>query len=123
MGEDHITTAEPHSIGAVLIGDCGDAAGRVEQSDSDPAVPDQLRDLVQRRGFALGPVLKAGSNAPLARRNADIDVNLGTILDGREAPEEVGARFLRKLQPSHGSHTDPCRGAGYHHESKIWESL
>ncbi len=75
-------------------------------------------------GCALGPVLKIGSNTPLARVNGDIDINAGTILDREATTEEVGRRiFQDTLDVASGRKLTRAEEAGYHTEFKIWESL
>lgn len=75
-------------------------------------------------GCALGPVLKIGSNTPLARVNGDIDINAGTILAREETTEEVGRKiFHETLAVASGRKLTRAEEAGYHHEFKIWESL
>ncbi|MGH9405032.1 MAG: UxaA family hydrolase [Terriglobia bacterium] len=75
-------------------------------------------------GCALGPVLKIGSNTPLARVNGDIDINAGTILDRKETMEEVGEKiFQETLDVASGRKLTRAEEAGYHTEFKIWESL
>ena len=75
-------------------------------------------------GCALGPVLKIGSNTPLAQVNGDIDINAGTILDRQETTEEVGRKiFQETLDVASGRKRTHAEEAGYHNEFKIWESL
>ncbi len=75
-------------------------------------------------GCALGPVVKIGSNTPLARVNGDIDINAGTILDREETTAEVGRRiFQETLDVASGKKMTHAEEAGYHTEFKIWESL
>jgi altronate hydrolase len=75
-------------------------------------------------GCALGPVLKIGSNTPLARVNGDIDINAGTILEREESTEVVGRKiFEETLAVSSGRQHARAEEAGYHHEFKVWESL
>ena len=75
-------------------------------------------------GCALGPVLKIGSNTPLARVNSDIDINAGTILDRTETIEQVGEKiFYETLEVASGRRSPEAEAAGYHHEFKIWEAL
>ena len=75
-------------------------------------------------GCALGPVLKIGSNTPLARINGDIDINAGTILDREETTEEVGRKiFDDTLDVASGRKLTRAEEAGYHTEFKIWEQL
>ena len=75
-------------------------------------------------GCALGPVLKIGSNSPLARINGDIDIDAGTILERKETMEEVGRRiFQQTLDVASGRHFTRAEEAGYHTEFKIWEQL
>lgn len=75
-------------------------------------------------GCALGPVLKIGSNTPLARVNGDIDINAGTILDREATTEEVGRKiFQDTLDVASGKKLTHAEEAGYHTEFKIWESL
>jgi altronate hydrolase len=75
-------------------------------------------------GCALGPVVKIGSNTPLARMNGDIDINAGTVLDREETIEEVGKKiFQETLDVASGRKLTRAEEAGYHTEFKIWESL
>jgi arabinonate dehydratase len=75
-------------------------------------------------GCALGPVVKIGSNTPLARVNGDIDINAGTILDREETIEQVGHKiFQETLDVASGRERTRAEEAGYHTEFKIWESL
>jgi len=75
-------------------------------------------------GCALGPVMKIGSNSPLARVNGDIDIDAGTILERKESTEEVGRKiFQETLDVASGHKLTRAEQAGYHHEFKIWESL
>ena len=75
-------------------------------------------------GCALGPVLKIGSNSPLARVNGDIDINAGTILDRAETVEEVGRKiFYDTLEVASGTKLSRAEEAGYHTEFKVWEQL
>lgn len=75
-------------------------------------------------GCALGPVLKIGSNTPLARMNGDIDINAGTILDHEQSIQDVGRKiFDETLAVASGKNLTRAEQAGYHTEFKIWESL
>ncbi len=75
-------------------------------------------------GCALGPVVKIGSNSPLARVNGDIDIDAGTILERKETTEEVGRKiFQETLDVASGRKLTRAEEAGYHTEFKIWESL
>jgi altronate hydrolase len=75
-------------------------------------------------GCAMGPVLKIGTNTPLARVNADIDINAGTILDGEESIEQVGEKiFYETLEVASGRRIPEAEATGYHHEFKVWEAL
>jgi altronate hydrolase len=75
-------------------------------------------------GCALGPVMKIGSNTPLAQVNGDIDINAGTVLDRKETLEEVGHKiFQETLDVASGRKFTRAEEAGYHHEFKVWESL
>lgn len=75
-------------------------------------------------GCALGPVVKIGSNTPLARVNGDIDINAGTVLDRESTTEEVGqAIFQETLDVASGRKLTHAEEAGYHTEFKIWEQL
>jgi altronate hydrolase len=75
-------------------------------------------------GCALGPVIKVGSNSPLARMNGDIDIDAGTILEKKSTIEEVGERiFQETLDVASGRIFTRAEAAGFHHEFKIWESL
>lgn len=49
-------------------------------------------------GAALAPTLKLASTSDLARRMAgDIDIDCGTLLDGRESPEALADRILSRM--------------------------
>ncbi|MGH9772266.1 MAG: hypothetical protein ACRD4Q_11300, partial [Candidatus Acidiferrales bacterium] len=75
-------------------------------------------------GSALGPVVKIGSNTPLARVNGDIDINAGTILDREETIEEVGRKiFQETLDVASGKKLTRAEQSGFHTEFKVWESL
>lgn len=75
-------------------------------------------------GCALGPVLKIGSNSPLARMNGDIDIDAGAILERKATTEEIGRKiFQDTLDVASGRKLTRAEEAGYHHEFKIWESL
>ena len=75
-------------------------------------------------GCALGPVVKIASNSQLARVNADIDIDAGTILEKKASIEEVGRQiFQETLDVASGRKLTRAEEAGYHHEFKIWESL
>ena len=75
-------------------------------------------------GCALGPVMKIGTNPQLARSYADLDINAGTILDGKETTEAVGRRiFQETLDVASGRKSTRTEQIGFHHEFKIWESL
>lgn len=75
-------------------------------------------------GCALGPVMKIGSNTPLARVNGDIDINAGTVLDRTESTEEVGRKiFEDTLDVASGKKLTRAEQAGFHTEFKVWESL
>lgn len=75
-------------------------------------------------GCALGPVVKIGSNSPLARMNGDIDIDAGTILEKKATIEEVGRKiFQETLDVASGRKLTRAEEAGYHTEFKIWESL
>lgn len=72
----------------------------------------------------MGPVLKIGTNTPLARVNGDIDINAGTILDGEESIEQVGEKiFYETLAVASGRRIPEAEASGYHHEFKVWEAL
>ena len=75
-------------------------------------------------GCALGPVIKIGSNSPLARMNGDIDIDAGTVLEKLKTIDEVGRQiFQETLDVASGRKLTRAEEAGYHHEFKIWESL
>ncbi|HEY6292551.1 MAG TPA: altronate dehydratase [Terriglobia bacterium] len=75
-------------------------------------------------GCALGPVIKVGSNSPLARMNGDIDIDAGAILEKRKTRDEVGHEIFQDvLDVASGRKLTRAEQAGYHHEFKIWESL
>jgi len=80
-------------------------------------------------GSALGPVLKIASNSELARRNEDIDIDAGPILERRNGErsatiEEIGKVILdRVFEIASGRFTPQAEASGLHHEFKIWESL
>jgi altronate hydrolase len=75
-------------------------------------------------GCALGPVLKIGSNSPLARMNGDIDIDAGAVLEKRSTIDEVGQLiFQETIDVASGRKLTRAEEAGYHHEFKIWDSL
>jgi len=75
-------------------------------------------------GCALGPVMKIGSNSPLARVNGDIDIDAGTVLEKKESIPEVGRKiFQETLDVASGRKLTRAEQAGYHTEFKIWDSL
>lgn len=75
-------------------------------------------------GCALGPVIKIGSNSPLARINGDIDIDAGTILERLKTIDDVGREiFQETIEVASGRKLTRAEQAGYHHEFKIWESL
>ena len=75
-------------------------------------------------GCALGPVVKIGSNTPLARMNGDIDIDAGTVLEKKASIEDVGRQiFQETLEVASGRKLTRAEQAGYHTEFKIWESL
>jgi arabinonate dehydratase len=75
-------------------------------------------------GCALGPVVKIGSNSPLARINGDIDIDAGTVLEKKASIEDVGRQiFQETLDVASGRKLTRAEEAGYHTEFKIWESL
>jgi altronate hydrolase len=75
-------------------------------------------------GCALGPVIKIGSNSPLARMNGDIDIDAGAVLEKRSTIDEVGQQiFQETIEVASGRKLTRAEQAGYHHEFKIWESL
>jgi len=75
-------------------------------------------------GCALGPVIKIGSNSPLARMNGDIDIDAGTILERLKTIDDVGREiFQETIDVASGRKLTQAEQAGYHHEFKIWESL
>lgn len=75
-------------------------------------------------GCALGPVIKIGSNSPLAQVNGDIDINAGTILERKETIEDVGRKIFQEiLDVASGRKLTRAEEAGFHTEFKIWESL
>lgn len=75
-------------------------------------------------GCALGPVVKVGSNSPLARMNGDIDIDAGVVLEKKASIEEVGQKiFQETLDVASGRKFTRAEEAGYHTEFKIWESL
>ncbi len=75
-------------------------------------------------GCALGPVMKIGTNTPLARTYGDIDINAGTVVERKESVEDVGRKiFQETLDVASGRKFTVAEQAGFHHEFKIWESL
>ncbi len=75
-------------------------------------------------GCALGPVMKIGSNPQLARSYEDLDIDAGTVLEGKETIEEVGRRiFQQTLDVASGRKLTRPEESGFHHEFKIWEQL
>jgi altronate hydrolase len=75
-------------------------------------------------GCALGPVIKVASNSQLAHFNGDIDVNAGTILEGKDSTQGVGEKiFTEILDVASGRKLTKSEESGFHTEFKIWESL
>ncbi len=75
-------------------------------------------------GCALGPVMKIGTNTPLARTYGDIDINAGTVIERKESVEDVGRKiFQETLDVASGRKFTVAEQAGFHQEFKIWESL
>lgn len=75
-------------------------------------------------GSALGPVIKVSSNTPLYQSNGDIDLNAGTILDGKESVDQVGERLFQEIiEVASGKKYTKAELSGVHTEFKIWEQL
>ncbi len=76
------------------------------------------------RGSAIGfpsiPVLKISSNSDVARRMPEnIDINAGTIAEGRETVEQVGSRILESLLRIASGERSKAEVLG-HHEFVPW---
>ena len=72
-------------------------------------------------GNAIVPVVKLASNTPIFdRMNQDLDLNAGTILDGTETIEQVGARLFAHLQKVASSEARACAEETGHREFQIW---
>ncbi|PYV14967.1 MAG: hypothetical protein DMG21_16480 [Acidobacteria bacterium] len=68
-------------------------------------------------GCALGPVVKVGSNSPLARMNGDIDIDAGVVLEKKASIEDVGRQiFQETLDVASGRKLTRAEEAGYHTE-------
>jgi altronate hydrolase len=70
------------------------------------------------RGSAYGckpaPSLKLATNTPLfVRQEDDMDINCGTIVDGRESIEEVGERFFRLILDTASGRETKSEAFGY----------
>lgn len=72
-------------------------------------------------GNAIVPVVKLATNTAIFERmKADLDLNAGTILDGQEAIEEVGARlFAHLVEVASGRVLARAEETG-HREFQIW---
>lgn len=72
-------------------------------------------------GNAIAPVFKVASNTPVFERmQDDLDLNAGTILDGRETVAEVGRRIFAEMVAI-ASGRKPARAEEWRHvEFQIW---
>jgi altronate hydrolase len=72
-------------------------------------------------GNAIVPVVKLASNTPIFdRMNQDLDLNAGTILDGAETIEQVGARLFAHLQKVAAKEALARAEETGHREFQIW---
>lgn len=72
-------------------------------------------------GNAIVPVVKLASNTPIFERmNQDLDLNAGTIVDGRETIEQVGARLYAHLQRVASKDVLARAEETGHREFQIW---
>lgn len=72
-------------------------------------------------GNAIVPVVKLASNTPIFdRMNQDLDLNAGTILDGAETIEQVGARLFAHLQKVAARDALARAEETGHREFQIW---
>ena len=61
---------------------------------------------------------------PLFQSNGDIDINAGTVLEGKESVQEVGERIFEEVvQVASGKKYTKAEISGVHTEFKIWEQL
>lgn len=72
-------------------------------------------------GNAIVPVVKLATNTPVfTRMNQDLDLNAGTILDGEETIEQVGARLFAHLQRVAAKDALARAEENGHREFQIW---
>ncbi len=72
-------------------------------------------------GNAIVPVVKLATNTPVFERmNQDLDLNAGTILDGEEAVEQVGARLFAHLRRVASKEVVARAEETGHREFQIW---
>jgi altronate hydrolase len=72
-------------------------------------------------GNAIAPVVKMASNtATFERMSRDIDVNAGTVIDGTETIEQVGARLFAHLLKVASGEVPAKAEVHKHREFQVW---
>ena len=72
-------------------------------------------------GNAICPVIKLATNtAVFERMQGDLDLNAGTIIDGDETIDQVGARVFARLQEIAAGRAKSCAEETGHREFNIW---
>jgi altronate hydrolase len=72
-------------------------------------------------GNAIVPVIKLATNTPIFERmSADLDLNAGTIIDGTETHDQVGARVFERIRAVAGKELLARAEENLHREFQIW---
>ncbi|MCH2101220.1 MAG: altronate dehydratase family protein [Planctomycetes bacterium] len=72
-------------------------------------------------GNAICPVIKLATNTAIYERmQGDLDLNTGTIIDGDETIDRVGARVFERLREISSGHAKSCAEETGHREFNIW---
>jgi arabinonate dehydratase len=72
-------------------------------------------------GNALAPVIKLASNTPIFERmSRDLDLNAGTVIDGTETIESVGARVFEHVRRVAGGEVLARAEETKHREFQFW---
>ena len=72
-------------------------------------------------GNAIAPVIKLASNTQVFdRMSRDIDLSAGSVIDGTETIDEVGARVFEQLQQVASGEKQARAEENHHREFEIW---
>jgi arabinonate dehydratase len=72
-------------------------------------------------GNAIAPVIKLASNTGVFdRMSHDLDLNAGTVIDGTETIEEVGARVFEHVKRVASGEVPACAERHKHREFQVW---